>query len=88
MCVHVCVLCFPAESFFLPCLLFFFSAGSVLGTGLVKITPAVLALGSSSWHTSQNYCLLIPALLAGRATVQGPEPSLGKEGRWAGILTR
>lgn len=76
---------FSSREFFPACLLFFFSAGSVLGTGLVKTHSCgsgsgVIILASRTKPS--------PALLAGTEAVQGPEPPVSVEGGWAGILTR
>lgn len=68
--------------FFLACFLFLCRFCSEK-SGLLKITP-----GSGSGVTCwPNYFLLSLARLAEDATVQGPEPSQGEEGGWAGIPT-
>lgn len=78
---------FPAE-FFLACLLFFYFAGSVLGTGLVKTHscssgPGVITLASP---TKPFPVLSRPP--GRQSDVQGPEPPPGEEGSWAAIPTR
>lgn len=82
--ICVCVF-FSSTEFFPACLLFFLSAGSVLGTGLVKTHSCGSGPGSHHVGNADKIIFLFsPTLLADRVTVQGPEPSISGRGLWLG----
>lgn len=79
--IYVCVF-FSSREFFTACLLFFLSAGSVLGTGLVKTHSCGSGPGSHhAGNADKTIFLLSPTLLAKRVTVQG---SISGRGWWLG----
>lgn len=60
---------FSSREFFPACLVFFLSAGSVLGTGLVKTHSCGSGPGSHhAGHANKTIFLLSPTLLAERVT--------------------